>query len=371
MGRYPPLGFVPAGVGTLIGPSDAGVRAARVSAAIVSCALLALAGTILRRRKRSLVPLLAAATPGVFFLSSVSSPSGLEITAATVAWVALWVAVAESWQVRSTIAVFVVGTSLLVIARPAGVVTVAVMLLAALITDQRALLAAVARAWRHFAWLAGALIVSGAWYVAIYDANFGVQVEIDDRVTTLSTIVSRSLNDLPRLVGESIGNFGWLDTPSPTIVVWMFVSITVALMWRTLTDGGRRERVALAFVIVVVPIWLIALNRNYQDLLGTFGAQGRHLTPFLIGIPLAASMRRGARSSDQVLLGAFVVVHLWCVLVALRRYAVGAGGDDWLAFVRDPIWTPPLGMATTLGLVAVGHIAAWSALRTLAGRMEQ
>jgi len=369
MGRYPALGFVPAGIGTFVGPSDAGVRAARATAALVASALLTIAITMLRRRNRSLAPLLAAATPGVLFLSSVSSPSGLEIAAAIATWVALWLAVAESWRTTSTITAFVISASLAVVARPAGVVTLAVMVAAAMLADHRALFGAVVAGWRRFIWMIAALAVSGAWYVTVYDANFGVQLDIEARVTKLSTIAARSLVDLPRLIGESVGNFGWLDTPSPTFVVWGFVALTAALAWRALADAGQRERVVIAFVIVAIPLWHIALNRNYQDLLGAFGVQGRHLTPFIVGVPLAAVMRREVRSSDRALVTAFILLHLWCVLVALRRYSLGAGGDDLLGYIRNPAWVPPLGMALTLIVVGVTHVGAWFGLRSCAGRM--
>ncbi|MFM8416052.1 MAG: hypothetical protein ACKOAT_00980, partial [Actinomycetota bacterium] len=115
------------------------------------------------------------------------------------------------------------------VARPAGIVTVAVMLVAALLADHRALFAAVVAGWRRFIWMISALAISGVWYVTVYDANFGVQLDVETRITKLSTIATRSLSDLPRLIGESVGNFGWLDTPSPTFAVWAFVALSAAL----------------------------------------------------------------------------------------------------------------------------------------------
>ena len=382
MGRYPALGFLPAGIGTLVGPSDIGARAARLTAALVCCALLAAAAELLRRRGRSIVPLLVAVSPGVLFLSSVSSPSGFEIAAAIAAWCATWVGISEGWRERSTTTVFVIAASLLVVARPAGVLTVATMLAAAAIAEHRSLAAAVAGAWRRFAWLGAAALLSAAWYVAVYDDNFGVRLDIEARVEKLSTITTRSLTDFPRLVGESVGNFGWLDTPSPTLVVWGFVAAIAALVWSSISGGSARSRTAMVFVIVAVPVWHVALNTNYQDLLGTFGAQGRHLTPFLVSIPLAATMHNAARRVGFPAIALFVMAHAWCVLVALRRYSFGAGGDDLLGFMRNPTWNPPLGMIPTLIFVVVTHVAALLALRSHAklslvdgaspaGRMER
>ncbi|NDA54533.1 MAG: DUF2142 domain-containing protein [Actinobacteria bacterium] len=260
MGRYPPLGFVPAGIGTFIGASDAGARAARITAALACAALLALAALTLRRSGGSLVPLLAVATPGVLFWSSVSSPSGLEIAAAIAAWSALWSAVREGWADRFTIIAFVLSAALLIAARPAGLVAVAVMGAAAAITDHRALVHAVRREWYLPVALGAATVVSAAWY-----------------------------------------------------------------------------------------------------------AQGRHLAPLLVGIPLAAALSHRVGRRDSWLMSVALVLHAWCVLVALRRYSMGAGGDDLLGFVREPMWSPPLGMGLTLVVVAVAHVAAWFALRSPVG----
>ena len=382
MGRYPALGFLPAGVGTLVGPTDVGARAARLTAAVACCALLTWSAELLRRRRRSLIPLLVATTPGVVFLSSVSSPSGLEISAAIAAWTAAWIAISEGWKSMSTITAFVTAASLLIVARPAGLLTVGVMLAAAATTSLRALVSGIAAAWKRFLWLIVAVIASSAWYLGVYDENFGVSLVVESRIDSLSTVLSRSLVDLPRLVGESIGNFGWLDTPSPMFVVWGSVAGCAALAWGAFVGADSRTKLAVALTIAAVPVWLVALNSNYQELLGTFGAQGRHLTPFLVGIPLAASLRRLPQRTDSTAVALFILANGWCVLVALRRYSLGAGGDDLLGFVRNPAWSPPLGMAATLGVVLLAHVIAYLLLRSCArvsptdallraGRMER
>ena len=363
MGRYPPFGFVPAGVGTFFGPSDWGVRGARLTLALACCGLLTLAAELLRRRDRSLVPLLAAATPGVIFLSSVTSPSGLEVTAAIAAWSALWLGIDERWKRTSTFVTFIGTASLLVVTRPAGIVSLAVMAAVALMADARPWFDALRRRWHHPVVLVSACAVSLIWYVAVYSHNTGVDLDVESRVSDVGTIVSRSFADLPRLIGESIGNFGWLDTPSPAFVVWGFVAIVAGLGWRTVRTSNPRRRAALAIAVVGVPMWHLALNINYQDLLGTFGAQGRHLTPLIVGIPLAATMHRRTALVDSMLTTIILFLHAWCVLAALRRYATGSVGDDLFGFVRQPEWTPPLGIGLTLLVIAVTHVVAWLALR--------
>jgi ABC-type multidrug transport system fused ATPase/permease subunit len=370
MGRYPPVGFLPAGVGTLVGPTDAGVRAARLTAAFTCAALLTIAAELLRRRNRSITPLLVATTPGVLFLSSVSSPSGVEIVAAIAAWTATWCAIDERWSRPSTVAIFVAATALLVLSRAAGVVTVGVMVLTAVISDQTAARCVLMRQWRRLLWLLTSLALSGAWYLAVYDDNFGVRLDVESRVVKFTSIVSHSFESLPRLVAESVGNFGWLDTPSPAWVVWAFVALTVALLWSAISGATMRVRLAIAVVALSGPVWLIALNQNYQHLLGTFGAQGRHLTPLLVGLPLAAVMRRTPHRSDIPIITIALVLHMSCVVVALRRYSFGAQDNDFFGFIGDAEWAPPLGMPATLAIVTLAHISAWFALRQYAGRID-
>ncbi len=363
MGRYPPLGFIPAGIGTFVGASDAGARAARTTTALACAALLALAAVTLRRQQRSLVPLLAVATPGVMFWSSVASPSGLEITAAIAAWSALWSAVREGWTDRFATTAFALSAALLIVARPAGLVAVAVMLVVAVLADHTSLVAALRRAWQVPIALVAATSLSALWYFTVYDTNFDVRLEVDARVSSLSTIASRSLSDLPRLTAEWVGNFGWLDTPSPTFVVWAFVALWAALIWHAATASVQRVRAAMLVTLVAAPVWLVALNANYQELLGTFGAQGRHVAPLLVGVPLAAILTRRTSRRDNFLVAVVLALHAWCVLVALRRYSVGAVGDDWLGFLRSPAWTPPLGTAGVLVVVVLTHVGAWFALK--------
>ncbi|NDG77747.1 MAG: DUF2142 domain-containing protein [Acidimicrobiia bacterium] len=200
------------------------------------------------------MPLLAVATPGVLFWSSVSSPSGLEIASAIAAWSALWASVREQWNDRFATIAFASSAALLIAARPAGLVAVAVMIAAAAIADHRALWYTARREWYLPVTLGAATCLSAAWYVAVYDANFGVQLNVEGRVTSLSTIATRSFNDLPRLIGEWVGNFGWLDTPSPVYVVWVFVALWAALVWRTATSTHRRQRVALGVVALATPL---------------------------------------------------------------------------------------------------------------------
>ena len=371
MGRYPLVGFLPASIGTLLGPSSTGALAARTTSAIGCCAFLCLAGWLLIRTRRSLAPLFIAVTPGVMFLSSVDSPSGFEICAAIAAWVAAWCCISDGWNRRDSTAVFAISSGALVLARPAGLVTLGVMVLASLIADWRGLLRGLTRHVVPWAGLGCAAAGTVAWYLAVYDDNLGTKFELDYRVTSFGDIFRRTLSDLPLHFANSVGNFGWLDTPSPTLVVWLGVCTTAGFTWHALRQASRAQRIAIAAVMASVPVWATSLNASYQDLIGQFGVQGRHLTPLIVGAPLAVVAFRRPQRTDLPITFLSLGAHMWCVFVAMRRYVRGVADPSWFSFLHLPVWIPPLGIAGTVTAVIVAHAAAGFLLARVVGRMER
>ena len=127
MGKYPPLGFAVTGIGTIFGPTNLSVYAARVVQAVVCVALLGCGAVALRRRGRSLAGLVVAVTPGTLFLAATSSPSGLEIVAS----IAVWATTAQLLRGESSRLehlVFGVAGVLVIATRPLGLVFYATIL---------------------------------------------------------------------------------------------------------------------------------------------------------------------------------------------------------------------------------------------------
>lgn len=67
MGRYPPVGYLASGLGSLVDATDLSVRIGRLFNAAVCAFLLALGCVNISSNRRSIIVILAAVTPGVIF----------------------------------------------------------------------------------------------------------------------------------------------------------------------------------------------------------------------------------------------------------------------------------------------------------------
>jgi hypothetical protein len=167
--------------------------------------------------------------------------------------------------------------------------------------------------------------------------------------------VATSFGRLGVLYRQAIGTFGWLDTPSPNVVVWTWTGLLTALLVIAVALGGRRWKLSLALcavTTVVVPPLIEASQVEVQGLVW----QGRYTLPLAMGLPIMAG--RAADLSAHNLADwaaiAKVVVLLAVPMqgvafyVALRRYAVGVDGPVW--FVGSSQWQPPIPIWTLLVL---------------------
>lgn len=356
MGLYPPGGFAVAGIGTLAGPNDLSFRLSRALNAGASALLLALAFVCLRRRSLSVLPLLIALTPGVMFISSVISPSGLEISAAVVLWAVL-PSFLTATDVRRTEAVSVALAGLfLVTMRPLGAVLYGTLVVIAVVAS-----GSMKNLWAHVRkqkFVYGLHAIAGVfavwWYVFIFNAAVDPEVTASMPKISLGDQLLHAIGDIPRVIDESIGNYGWLDTPTPRPIALAILVTTVALVvsgWQSLAKSSKRSLGLLGAVCVLL---IIAQDLNYYEILRGFGVQGRHLTPLFVGIPIlgARYLRLSTRSR-------WVVVSIWCGavvgsgLAALRRYSVGIVGDNALDMFSSPVWSPPLGITRSIVLLII------------------
>lgn len=354
MGRYPPGGFAVAGIGTLAGPNDFAFRLSRAVNASACALLLALAFACLRRRSLSVVPLLIALTPGVIFISSVISPSGLEICAAVVLWAVL-PSFFTATNVHRTEAVSVALAGLfLITARPLGALLYGTVVVTAVVAS-----GSMKNLWAHmrrhkfvYGLHSIAVLFAAWWYVFIFNAAVDPEVTASMPKISFGAQLLHAIGDIPRVIDESIGNYGWLDTPTPRPIALAIFIVTVSLVvvgWRSLTQSARR---AVGLLGLACAVLVIAEDFQYYNILRNFGAQGRHITPLLAGIPILGA--RYLRISDR---SKWVVVGIWCGTVvgsgmaALRRYSVGVAGDNALDMFIHPVWSPPVGIAWSIVLL--------------------
>lgn len=206
-----------------------------------------------------------------------------------------------------------------------------------------------------------------AWYLKIYSYHLGERVVTDPSNPTFRQIVEQSLNDTSAKIGESIGNFGWLDTPTPVFVVWFFVAlfaVIIAQNWHQVTKANRYAVVCLALLI---PFLMIFINRNTQNLLRTYGVQGRYLTPLIAGIPIiiGAVWVPHKKSARLIVCGWAVAVFATAINV-LRRYSVGIKPQNFFEMFSNPVWQPPLGVLGTMLALAAALTVFGSIFYTIA-----
>jgi hypothetical protein len=371
VGRYPPLYYAVVGLPTLAFPNAAGMYLARFTGGALAAALLALAVVMLRRcRGAPLVGagMAVAVTPMSLYLASVVNPSGLEIASATSAWVAAMALCSQpEGELRRT-DVAALGASLVILAltRP--------------LTPLWALAIAAATAgfglrvpWRTLlrrrctqAWLAafaGAGVAALGWDLAA-DPFLTVPGMSVPRGTSTQQLFVMALQRLELVFTSTIGQFGWLESPSPFGVIVAWCCAAGVLLLAGAAAGRLRGNAVLASTLalwVALPLGLVMVEARTHGILG----QGRDFMALVIGAPIAAATLAGQpfaeRRTALRLSAAVISVTCACQLAdfyaALRRNTVGSGGPlDAFAHVPRG-WHPPV-PAAALVIVFALSIAA-------------
>ena len=368
MGRYPPLGFLLTGLGTVFGPTNTSLYAGRIIQALACVAGLLCAIEMLSRRRRSLIGLVAALTPGTVFLASTSSPSGLEIAAAIVMWVAC-PAVLDGQSQRLDRVAFLVSGVFLIATRPLGAFFYLTILGACAVVEQCSPRVVVARLGRMtFAVHLLAIAFMAWWYVVFFGPATRVPIDFGDTPLSLSTQLESIVRGLPRIVEQYVGNYGWLDTPTPTVGVVLSLVAVFVVALRGVAVHRLVVWVVCGALVVGSAAFTVVSDVNYYEILRTYGSQGRHVAPLLVGVPLllATHVARNARTMALVAIMT-TVVSVWSFAVMIRRYSVGVVPGNVREMWRDPPWVPPLGITTTFvafALVALGFAAVTWAIES-------
>ena len=356
-GQYPPMPYIVPGLGTLIGASNAAWFTARLASALAAALVLALAVVTLLRRQLSPIPLFVALVPAVLYLASVVNPSGLEIMGAITLWITtpgiLTADRRDPWEITG----FALGGLVLILARPLGMVNYAIVIAVCVIAtgSAKSLLTLIRThpiiSALHFF----TLIPATGWYVFIY--NTGVdprRAEYLGPDVPLSEQFFHALGDVYRVLLEAIGDLGSLETPVPRLVFLTFLLLSVWVISRALSTASTWVKVAIASLVVVTVALTVATDLNMYKVLRSYGVQGRHITPLLVGLPLlAARTLRLSTASRLTIVALWVVAHFFSGYAALRRYSVGIIGDNFFTMLRDPVWQPPIGISVTLVLLTL------------------
>ncbi|HUB71442.1 MAG TPA: DUF2142 domain-containing protein [Acidimicrobiales bacterium] len=356
VGRYPPLYYALVGLPTLAMVSPGGIYLARLVSASLSAAMLAL-GVVCARRCRG-TPLIGAGmalavTPMTLYLAGVINPSGLEIASAITAWVAGMALVSGADDgAPAPVVVGTLGLSLMVLLlvrglSPLWVACIAAALVAFLGRRVRVLARArIVQNWFGGCVVAGLAALAWDLYANPFLTEPGAPVA---KGTATPQLLMLALERVDRLVTSSVGQFGWLDTPSPFAVIVTWLGALGAIVLIATCVASRRDALVTAGTLatwVVLPLILILAEARSEGIVG----QGRDFMGLAVGAPLVASAATGERFANRAAslrLSTLVVIALvFCQVLdfygALRRNTVGITGPlDAFAGTADA-WHPPV-----------------------------
>jgi len=353
VGAYPPFLYLPIGLAAGLGttPDQAFVLARLVVLAMSFGLLLLAAAHLIRWMGRSmLVGMCLVLTPMAVYTTAIVSLSAIELGAACAVAAVVVVAMRDlrSLEDAATVWTLAGAGATLALSRQLGVVTlVALLVLLVANVGPRAVVALVRQRPRRFV-AAGLLVASSVLIVAWWELTY-------DRPSHVGSVVSLDAaqgfaDGFYGIVVSAIGNFGWLDTPLPDVMIaaWVVLWIVVLGLGLLLGQGaGGRSLLAMLVVTITVAYAIYATVFHSIDA----AAQGRHFTPiFSVCLLLAwgAILDRirslGASAVARLVVsvaGLAAVTQLAGVYWNGRRYATGYDGP--LFYLSDVEWRPPAG----------------------------
>ncbi len=371
-GRYPPAYYAVVGLPSLVSSALRSVYVMRALAVVLVSALLAMGAlsiATLPRRRIAAIGYAFAVTPMAVFLGSVVNPSGVEIAAGISLWASGTVLAVRSdgaIDPRLVRRVGIAGAAL-ALCRQLGplwvAIVVAVMVVLAGKAGTRRLAAnRGVRVWG--AVVLGAIAAQAVWLAVAGSVNLANLAGASHDPTSL--VIRKSIGGSFSFFSQMIGNFGWLDTPTPTgvLVAWAFVLgllVILGLAW-----SGRRAAGALAGVLaltVAVPIVLEAASAHSVG----YVWQGRYGLPLAVGVPIVAGVLLSRTGNATALSGrvaavagaAFFFGQFFSLAQSMRRDMVGYNAK--ILFVSHAAWSPPVPASLLLVcfIVVLGAATIW------------
>ncbi len=358
MGRYPITPFFISGIGTVFGATDLSVRFARLMTSLVCAALLAASVVAMRKRAESSIGVLLAMLPGTLFLAATMNPSAIEICSAVALWSIMPMVFAKE-QTRFSSFTFGLCGVLLILTRALGpVLYVLIVALSYLASKERRSLVVIAREYAIALVSHGvAFVFAGWWYLGIYSFQTNNALAEGARSMSLRSQIGEVLQRIPTLLDQAVGNFGWLDAPMPRIALYTICVLYCVVIARGFVVKHLGAQIAMLLLFVVTVLVVIVLDVNYYSMFRAFGAQGRHIVPLVVGLPIIASASIAWNRKWEIMTAiVWGLVMFWAGLGALRRYTVGINGDNALDMFTVRAWNPVLGFWPTVVLLGVSTI---------------
>ena len=362
VGNYQPIGYaLPAALMRLGDGPLQDDRLGRLGSVVLCLALLALAVALLfDGGALSLLGLALAVTPMVLFCAASLNPSGLEICSG-VAFAAAMLRLARGpgggrlWAAAATAGV------LLALSRSPGPIWVLLAAGAAIA------LAGPRGAWRTArdggaaAAACGLAIAAAIVGNRLWESAYGSKLPLHPG--SIWSALGGAVTHFPTLVYEQFGVFGALDSPLPALAYVVAGTVLGTVVTAALLLGRRRQAIVLLGVLVACVVIPVSFDAAFTAGTG-FNAQGRHVLPFTVLLPLlAGEILAGAtlpagtallRRGLMLAAGTIAALQFAALYANGRRQSVGADGPLW--FVPSATWQPPLGWWLWLAAAALGGV---------------
>lgn len=385
-GLYNPLYYELVGWPSLFLEGGRGILAMRVMSALVASLFLALAIALIARWRRPALPIAAfgvAATPMVLFLGGTVNPNSLEIAATLSAFagVLTMVRAPAGSRLAPTAVIVIASAAVAANMRGLSLLWLAIALLAPLLLAGRERMIALLRSRPVQLTILGAVlgaVAAGVWLLATNSLGAAIDDPLDPSTapgvgTSPVFGFAWTLFSTFDYAQGIVGIFGWLDTPAPVFVyfVWAVLAGGLVALGLVLLRG---RALALALTLLGALLLLPPVLQGIYIESGGVIWQGRYILPIfvcaVVGVGLVLSDRLvfGRSTATRLLV---LVAALWAVgqfqsfATALRRYAVGYY-SGWLDLLNAE-WAPPGGIFPSLIAFGIATLAA-SALLVLVGR---
>lgn len=392
--RYPPFYYAFVGWPLLFGHGPVVLYAMRVVSAAISAAFLAwgLLASLRLGAGLAATGVLVAVTPMAAWLSTMINPNGLEIAAAVGLWpnLALWVSSTELRHRRAGLTGAAVSAVAMVLSRSVSVIWVCVAVVSVLPLLRGGWLRQEMRT-RYVRLAVAGVLLAGmmtlGWSVvsrqtqlaALHSSHFTAGQ------ASLGHNLLLAVGQLGAWWHQSVGNFGWLDTPIDGRTLGLFNAglVTLGLVAACLAlRTGRIRALAAAVIAALLAIaTTLYLSASVVNQLSIGFWQGRYSLPMWVGVPvlLGLAVRDPGDRFRRIVIGTVALVSSCVVVVTLsayltyfRRNSVGVRGKLTLTGG----WQPPGDLLPWLvlltgGLVGLAAIAVAAASGGSAGWQER
>jgi hypothetical protein len=381
-GLYNPVYYLAVGAPSLVFDNVSGIYAMRIMSGILSGFFVALAFMLVYGWRRNRIPLAAiafATPPMMLFLSGSVNPNSLEIAATLTVFTGMLTIVSQpnNRLLTERSMIVLAGAVFAANARGLSPLWLAIAALTPLIllswTEIRVLFAKPA-ALTAVIGTALATIFALLWLLRTNsltaaidnEGNFQQYPGIGASFFEGFTYVMRGTFGFAQTM---IGNFGWLDTPAPLSVYFIWAALTGAAVLASFTVL-RGRRLVLAMVLIAALGLAPAIIQGIYITGGGIIWQGRYSLPLfaflIVGLFSLFSEQVGRLPEFMMKRLTLMIWFLWSAAqfvsfaTALRRYSVGADGT-WRGVVGAADWDAPGGNLLWLGIfAAVAVIAAAS-----------